>query len=151
VVVATRKTAAPAPAAAAAEGAGAVSGGRPVACVLLEPAGWRDARGEPAPAPPAGVVAVAGVARPEAFFEHAAIAGAAAGVELVFPDHHRYRPADLERIRSAAGNRGIATTAKDGVKLGAVLPETPMWILEQRVVFERGQAEVERILAGMGR
>jgi tetraacyldisaccharide 4'-kinase len=150
VVVITRKTADPAMVAAASEGVAAFSRGRPVACVLLEPAGWRDARGAPAPAPPAGVVAVAGVARPESFFAQAAAAGAVAGAELVFPDHHAYGLADLERIRGAAGDRGIATTAKDGVKLGALLPDTPMWILEQRVVFEKGRAEVERILEGVG-
>lgn len=64
--------------------------------------------------------AFAGIGRPEAFRRSLA----EVGVEIVsfraFPDHHPYRPSDLEALRRLArqsGAEGIVTTEKDGVRL----------------------------------
>jgi tetraacyldisaccharide-1-P 4'-kinase len=68
---------------------------------------------------------------------------------VIFPDHHDYPPASLERIEStvqAENAAGILTTAKDGVKLRGRLdvalaelpiraePEPSFWIwLDQEI------------------
>ena len=62
-------------------------------------------------------VLVAGIARPDDFRESLATVGVTAGELLAFRDHHRYRDADVRRIRERAGNGGIVTTEKDWVKL----------------------------------
>lgn len=66
--------------------------------------------------PPGPLFAFAGLADNEQFFASLPnLAGT-----LPFPDHHRYTPADLARIREAARNAGavsIVTTEKDAVKL----------------------------------
>jgi tetraacyldisaccharide 4'-kinase len=70
--------------------------------------------------PPAPVLLVAGIARPERFFEAARRAVGDVVGELHFPDHHAYPPASLARIQKRAAELGAAavlTTAKDRVKL----------------------------------
>jgi tetraacyldisaccharide 4'-kinase len=64
-----------------------------------------------------GVVAVAGVARPERFLASLAAAGAVVHELIRFPDHHAYSAADNARIAAAAGERLVVTTEKDLVKL----------------------------------
>jgi tetraacyldisaccharide 4'-kinase len=86
---------------------------------IVELAGgpWQDLLGEDA-APPAGPpFVVASIAEPESF---ARLAEARAGTPvdtLEFPDHHSYTREDAARIARGAGNRWIATTEKDAVKL----------------------------------
>ena len=58
------------------------------------------------------VAAVAGIADPAAFFAALRAAGVTPASEHVFPDHHRYAPADLAGIKTD----WIATTAKDALK-----------------------------------
>lgn len=60
------------------------------------------------------VVALAGVARPESFSALLTRLGAEVADTLFYPDHHRYKPEDLEK-----GEKGsvIVTTEKDAVKL----------------------------------
>jgi tetraacyldisaccharide 4'-kinase len=67
--------------------------------------------------------AFAGLASPQQFFDSLR---ASPLVDLrgtlSFPDHHRYTPADLERVRQAAQRAGaevIVTTEKDAVKTGS--------------------------------
>jgi tetraacyldisaccharide 4'-kinase len=64
------------------------------------------------------VLAVSGIADPSHF--HALIARCEAEVveALVFPDHHRYGPSDMETIEARFhGAELIVTTEKDGVKM----------------------------------
>jgi tetraacyldisaccharide 4'-kinase len=64
------------------------------------------------------VVAVAGIARPERFFETLADCGVRLRERRVFPDHHRYSATDWADVcRLAREGEGIATTEKDLVKL----------------------------------
>ena len=68
------------------------------------------------------VFAIAGIARPERFFEALTSAGYELAGSLGFGDHHRYSAADVDRIRAAAVTAGaalIATTSKDMVRLEA--------------------------------
>ncbi|HEY7171602.1 MAG TPA: tetraacyldisaccharide 4'-kinase [Vicinamibacterales bacterium] len=66
------------------------------------------------------VFAVAGVARPERFFDDLRAAGWRVAGTLSFPDHHRFTLSDVDRIRAGAKTAGapvLLTTAKDAVRL----------------------------------
>ena len=79
----------------------------------------RLADGSPA-LPGERVFLVTAIARPEDFLATARSLGYEIVGELRFPDHHRYPPASLERIREAwraSGARAVLTTSKDRVKL----------------------------------
>jgi tetraacyldisaccharide 4'-kinase len=72
------------------------------------------------------VLAAAGVARPERFFEELRAGGWDVTRTVPFPDHHRYSRADAAGLAEAArsaGARAIVTTEKDLVRL---LPFRPM-------------------------
>lgn len=85
--------------------------------------GIRDAAGrrvEPADLPGSTLVAVAGLARPEAFFATLEGLKIVPAVSLSFPDHDPYGPTALGRIERAAEESGataVVTTEKDAVKL----------------------------------
>jgi tetraacyldisaccharide 4'-kinase len=85
------------------------------------------------------VLAVAGVARPDRFFEELRAAGWDVKGIVSFPDHHRFSRADAdglaEKARSA-GARAIVTTEKDLVRLLPFrpLPLPLLWLpLEVRI------------------
>lgn len=65
------------------------------------------------------VVAFAGIARPEKFFETVRAMGARPLAEHPFPDHHAYRPRVLRRLLAEARQSGamLVTTEKDAVRL----------------------------------
>ncbi len=71
------------------------------------------------------VLAVAGIARPERFFDAAARTGHPVAGTMVFRDHHRYSASDVRRLVSAAARSGagaILTTEKDSMRLLAFRP-----------------------------
>ena len=76
------------------------------------------------------IVAFAGIARPERFFNALRSLGYDVARELTFRDHHWYTASDLDTIRSAAREMNaslIVTTEKDAVRCDmdvAVLPMT---------------------------
>ena len=65
------------------------------------------------------VFAFAGIGRPAKFFATVALAGATLAGQRAFADHHRYRPAELQRLARDADAVGadLVTTAKDSVRL----------------------------------
>lgn len=68
----------------------------------------------------ARVLVVSAIARPEQFLETARRQSIEVAGELRFPDHHRYPPASLEKIRAAfvaSKATVVLTTGKDRVKL----------------------------------
>ena len=72
------------------------------------------------------VLAAAGIARPERFFEDLRAGGWDVKREVPFPDHHRYSRADATALAEAARSAGalaIVTTEKDLVRL---LPFRPL-------------------------
>jgi tetraacyldisaccharide 4'-kinase len=93
-----------------------------------------------APAEP--VVVVAAIARPDLFLWQLVGSGAQVELLLAFPDHHDYTAEDAAYIARRAGNRLILMTAKDAVKLRELLPEQPLLVVEQEVVFETGMGEL---------
>ncbi len=71
----------------------------------------------------APVVAVAGIARPEQFFEMLRGEGYQVAAAIGFPDHHRYGAADVARVAAAvraAGAAAVVTTEKDAVRWDAL-------------------------------
>ena len=67
------------------------------------------------------LVAFAGIGRPEKFFDSLEQAGLDLVGRISFPDHHRYRPHELDRLaaRAAAQDALLVTTPKDAVRLAA--------------------------------
>ncbi len=65
------------------------------------------------------VVAFAGIARPDKFFTTLGLLGARLVLARAFPDHHFYRPREIERLRARADALGavLVTTEKDAVRL----------------------------------
>ena len=100
--------------------------------------------------PPDRIVAFAGIARPERFFNALRSLGYDVVRELTFPDHHWYTARDREAIESAAREAGatlVVTTAKDAVRCDfdvGVLPMTAS--VEPAGDFEAWL--VERLSAG---
>lgn len=88
----------------------------------LEPA--RDAAGALAGRK---VLAFAGIGRPEKFFDTLRACGAIVEAGHSFPDHHRYRAAELAALRREAETRGLQaiTTEKDLARVAAVSDAQP--------------------------
>jgi tetraacyldisaccharide 4'-kinase len=98
------------------------------------------------------VIAVAGLAQPEPFFD--ALRSAGARVEsIVHPDHHPFTAEDARCITRRAAGRPIVMTHKDAVKLRDLIPSSEnAMVLEQAVRIERGgdvlDAALRRALEG---
>lgn len=92
--------------------------------------------------PRQSVVAVASVARPDVFVEQLAQLGVQLSHTLAYPDHYDYTPADARYVQQRAGNHLILTTAKDAVKLRPLMPEQPLHVVQQEIVFESGEGEL---------
>jgi len=119
LVVITRKAAEPGDARRAAAG-------RPYAIARLDLATLAGLRtGSPLPMAALrgrSVVASAGVGDPRSFAAQLRALGATVR-RLDWPDHHRYRPRDLARIRAAgAGADHVIVTTKDALKLRPLWP-----------------------------
>jgi tetraacyldisaccharide 4'-kinase len=89
------------------------------------------------------LMAFAGLARPEVFTATLKELGADLKGYRVFPDHHAYSEAELDRLTAAArslGAEGLVTTGKDWARLGEGWDgELPLWVLE--VEARLGDAE----------
>ena len=118
----------------------------PVAVAWLAPGSWLTGGGEPREGVPARGVAVAGIGRPEAFFEQVAERGVTLTATLAFRDHHEYGPEDAARIREAAAGGPVVTTAKDAVKLTGLLGDVKLWVQDQTVIFEDGEGVVREAM-----
>lgn len=106
-------------------------------------------RAEPI-APPlqgAGVIAFAGIGRPEKFFATLTAQGCRLLATHAFPDHHAYRPAEIRRLVTQARDAGarLLTTQKDQVRLG---PDAPAEVEALAVTLHfADEAALERLLA----
>ncbi|MGD0275019.1 MAG: tetraacyldisaccharide 4'-kinase [Syntrophales bacterium] len=85
------------------------------------------------------IVAFSGIGRPEHFRKTLLDLGAELAAFHIFPDHHTYLPADLERIQETFRHSGaswMVTTQKDQVKLRdseLLLQQTLVLIVEMTV------------------
>ena len=96
------------------------------------------------PAFHASVFAVAGIARPERFFDDLRAAGYRLAGQLEFPDHHRFTADDVSRIAAearASGATAVVTTEKDAVRLEALVPQDlPFLAVPLQTSLEPGDA-----------
>ena len=102
---------------------------------------------EPDPAlPGARVLAFAGIARPEKFFATVRESGAEAVACRGFPDHHRFRIAELDSLLAdaAAADAVPLTTAKDAARLPPAY-RARVRVLRVRLEWSAPEA-VERLL-----
>ena len=101
---------------------------------------WRVQKAPPSVDPPDRVIAFAGIARPERFFNALRSLGYDVARELRFPDHHWYTARDVETIRAAARDAGsalVVTTEKDAVRCDMDVAVLPMSVsIEPAVDFE---------------
>ena len=92
------------------------------------------------------LMAFAGLARPEVFTASLQELGVDLKGYRIFPDHHAYSPAELDRLAAAAralDAQGLVTTGKDWARLGERWDgELPLWVLEVEARIE----DVELVL-----
>lgn len=100
---------------------------------------------------PGKVLAVAGIANPGRFFDALREAGHTVADTLAFPDHHRFVPADVERIAAAllaSGADAVFTTDKDAVRFEALGPlPFALYRVPLVVTFEPAEALFESVRA----
>jgi tetraacyldisaccharide 4'-kinase len=111
---------------------------------------WRVHRRMEVPVINGSVAAFCGIARPEQFFAGLEAAGLRIATRFAFPDHHRYSPADLQRLVTearAAGTAAVITTEKDQVRLGklsAAFPESlPLKTAGLRIEIEHEDEAID--------
>jgi tetraacyldisaccharide 4'-kinase len=95
---------------------------------------------------PPRLLAFAGIGRPEKFFDTLRIAGHDPLETIGFADHHAYRAADIDRLRTQAARRQatLVTTTKDAVRLPRAL-HTEILTLRIRLEWE-DETEIEALL-----
>ena len=96
---------------------------------------------------PGPFLAFCGIGNPEAFFEDLSRWHVPVAEKKSFSDHHKYSPAELERLQSRAeASRavGFVTTEKDAANLPNVNLRLPIWIAVIDFVFS---AESELLAA----
>ncbi len=84
------------------------------------------------------VVAFCGIAHPEQFFAGLEAAGLHLAERIVFRDHHRYTPRDLDRLRAAQqrAHAALITTAKDAIRLQPIAGDLSFQIADLRTEIE---------------
>ena len=116
-VVLTRRRASLAEAEALARAVEAEFPGLVRAAVRLAPGAWTDLEGTPSAPPRGPMLAVAAVARPEAFRADVEERSGEPVELLAFADHHEYTASDTRKIARRAAGRTVVVTEKDAVKL----------------------------------
>lgn len=105
--------------------------------------------------PPEGpLYAFCGLANPEAF--RITLRGMNRDLSgwRSFPDHYRYRDAEVEKVRMAArasGAEAVVTTEKDAVRIPCWAGEPPLYVLDVGLEIHRGRKDLEAKLRSLGR
>jgi len=90
------------------------------------------------PSPGTRVIAVAGIARPQRFFDALRTLGWEPADQIVFPDHHWFDDCDVARVEHAAraaGAAAVMTTEKDAARLTNVERTLPWLYVPLRVTL----------------
>jgi len=130
----------PAPSPEALEVAATYAPGARVLRAWSEPGELRGLDAGPAPEPRGlRVHGVCGIARPDRFRDALRAAGAEVAGWSAYPDHHRFRKAEVRREENLARARGAVpvTTTKDAVRLEG-RTGVPWFVLESRLEVEGG-------------
>jgi tetraacyldisaccharide 4'-kinase len=127
---------------------------KPVIVTRLVPRYWRRVGGsELFAADQVGgkrVVAFAGIARPGSFFETVRCLGVIIADRIPLPDHCRYSKSQLDSIARRfvkAKAEWLVTTAKDAIKLPAILRFLPVYQLETSLEVASGGEHLEQAIA----
>jgi tetraacyldisaccharide 4'-kinase len=110
---------------------------------------------EPQPLPGQRILAFAGIARPERFFELLDTLGVAPVGRLAFPDHYTYPAAGRAKIAAAARRlkaKALVTTEKDAVKFGSdglTFPGLPLHVL--RIGLDLPETFYDRVVTAATR
>ncbi|WP_035667836.1 tetraacyldisaccharide 4'-kinase [Flavobacterium sp. 83] len=86
-------------------------------------------------------VLVAGIAKPEPFFNYLKNINDAC---LSFPDHHDFTDKDILEIKNAAQNKIVITTEKDYVRLKGSLPNDQLFYLPIKSSFISGSDNFDK-------
>jgi tetraacyldisaccharide 4'-kinase len=108
--------------------------------------------GDPARLRGERVVILCGLARPAGFRRTIEGLGAEIAGERIYPDHHRFSPAELDEALAAAAAAGarLVTTEKDAVRIDAARAADPrLCVLRIEARVERGGELLERALEGV--
>ncbi len=95
------------------------------------------------------VAAFAGIARPQRFFASLQQIGARVALTRSFPDHHAYRPAELDTLQRDAQNaraQFLVTSEKDAVRLPHWQPPMPLLALELSVTLDDEDHFLSRLI-----
>lgn len=88
-------------------------------------------------------VLVAGIAKPEPFFEYLK---SDSDVVLKFSDHHDFTSEEIESIRNQASGKPIVTTEKDYMRLKGKIPETQLYYLPIQSSFLSNREVFDQLL-----
>lgn len=86
---------------------------------------------------------VAGIAKPQPFFDFLKIDG---DETLRYPDHHDFSANDLDAIRQKAAGRIVVTTEKDYVRLKDKLHDVPLYYLPMQASFVKKKEKFDRLI-----
>jgi tetraacyldisaccharide 4'-kinase len=94
------------------------------------------------------VICVAGVANPKSFFKLLEDLGAEVLVTESFPDHHFFKPDEINSLLSYAKSEDalIVTTEKDIVRLKKIVSDESIVFLEVDIHFLSGEKETKEII-----
>ena len=90
-------------------------------------------------------VLLAGIAKPEPFFDHLKNQQ---DIILRYPDHHNFSEAELEQLRTKYQNELIITTEKDFVRLDSLAQTNQLFYLPIKTEFLHSEEEFNRIILG---
>jgi tetraacyldisaccharide 4'-kinase len=111
---------------------------------------WTIRRGIVAEAPPTRPIVFCGIARPAIFLSQLRAAGIEPAGELLFRDHYRYDPRDvqsLQKLRDQRQANGFITTEKDAINLGEHLSSLgPVTIAQVTMELEDAANAVDAML-----
>ena len=94
------------------------------------------------------VICVAGVANPKSFFKLLEDLGADILVTESFPDHHFFKPDEINSLLSYAKSEDalIVTTEKDIVRIKKIVNDESIVFLEVDIQFLSGEKETKDII-----
>lgn len=94
------------------------------------------------------VICVAGIANPQSFFKLLEDLGAEILVTESFPDHHFFKPDEINSLLSYAKSEDalIVTTEKDIVRIKKIVSDDSIVFLEVDIHFLKGEQETKEII-----
>jgi tetraacyldisaccharide 4'-kinase len=94
------------------------------------------------------VICLAGVANPHSFFKLLENLGAEVIVTESFPDHHYFKPDEINALLSYAKSEDalLVTTEKDMVRIKKIVEDESIVFLEVDMYFLNGEAAAERVI-----